>query len=629
MSNLNSLNLNSHPTIKINGTDYPIVSFIEDSSTGKREGVIIETYVKKNLKNINEDSEIEKDGINFTFAEFIGNGKRRAAVFEASIFKRQYNSLMSAQENENENGNESNNNDLTENNYISPFNALKSGTYIGSKEIKKVFQNKVSFTDGTNITKEDWTSMHKAFKKKTKASSDVSGLKRSSSKLPNATVTSSLSVVASTTASSKIASSNKEWNQLAKNNLISYNGENNWKISTTEPHTNNNIPIPNAIKIRKRDTFIIIKKNNYRKVNGSSAAPAAAPETGVKAATVVASPGVKAATVAAPTGSQFGLNPIMLAQARAKAPNNNDDDDDDDEEWNYSHLSETQKKIVARRAPISGNASGTGAPPAGLLAGLQVGLKALKTLSPEEQAKINAEKAQAAKNAKTAKLARQGGVPSFAEAAQEKAHALHEAAAAAAAANEVVANGTKIIYNGNYEDLKGKQATIMLKLGTKYKIQFNNSKKTILTGVNRNQFKINNSVVASSSNAPPTNPKVVFSGSGTGSKPANYGYTKASGNYQAALAKKKAANSKVLQNAAKALQNAENAKLKVGDYVMQKNGTDPKEYRFLRNDPTNKTKIIISKPHKEPGKYLGSLAPSKFNYSSVNKNLYVKVPPPK
>ena len=142
MSNLNSLNLNSHPTIKINGTDYPIVSFIEDSSTGKREGVIIETYVKKNLKNINEDSEIEKDGINFTFAEFIGNSKRRAAVFEASIFKRQYNSLMSAQENENENGNESNNNDLTENNFNKPFNALKSGTYIGSKEIKKVFQNK-------------------------------------------------------------------------------------------------------------------------------------------------------------------------------------------------------------------------------------------------------------------------------------------------------------------------------------------------------------------------------------------------------------------------------------------------------------------------------------------------------
>ena len=169
----------------------------------------------------------------------------------------------------------------------------------------------------------------------------------------------------------------------------------------------------------------------------------------------------------------------------------------------------------------------------------------------------------------------------------------------------------------------------MLKLGTKYKIQFNNSKKTILTGVNRNQFKINNSVVASSSNeTPPTNPRIAFTGSGTGSKPQNYGYGKASANHAKLIAQRKA-NAKTLQNAAKALQNAENAKLKLGDLVMQKNGTDPIAYRFLRNDATNPTKIIISKPHKEPGKYLGSFAPSTINHSSVNRNLYVKVPPHK
>ena len=62
---------------------------------------------------------------------------------------------------------------------------------------------------------------------------------------------------------------------------------------------------------------------------------------------------------------------------------------------------------------------------------------------------------------------------------------------------------------------------------------------------------------------------------------------------------------------------------------MQKNGKDPKAYRFLSNDKTNSTKIIIAKPHKEPGKYLGSFAPSTIEYSSVNKNLYVKVPPSK
>ena len=518
------------------------------------------------------------------------------------------------------------------------------------------------------------TSKHKAFKKKTKASSDVSGLKRSSSKVPNPTVTSSLPVVASTAGGSiaglkrssskvpiatvtaslpapaplsvvastatglKIASSNKEWNQLAKNNLISYNGENNWKILTTEPHTSNNNLIPNAIKIGKRGSnFVIIKKNNYRKVNGSSAAPAAAPETGKKAVT---------------TGAQFALNPNMLAKAKAIANtraqaklNNNDDDNEVSEnEWSENESktkapqppkqqSNTNLLLIqglkGRRSAFVGNASGTGAPALGFLAGIQGGLQALKTLTVEEQAEINAKKKKAEINAKKTKIAGQGGVPSFAEAAQEKAHALHEAAAAAAAANEVVANGTKIIYHGSYEDFNGRQAEIIRKVGPTYKIKFNNTKKTIIQGVTRNQFIINNSVVASSSNeTPPTNPRIAFTGSGTGSKPQNYGYGKASANHAKLIAQRKA-NAKTLQNAAKALQNAENAKLKLGDLVMQKNGTDPIAYRFLRNDATNPTKIIISKPHKEPGKYLGSFAPSTINHSSVNRNLYVKVPPHK